>query len=37
VGEIREASDATLLGLPDVGQGVVAHFRVTLGLKAKGR
>jgi DNA-directed RNA polymerase alpha subunit len=32
VGEIREASDATLLGLPDLGKGSVAHLRETLGL-----
>ena len=32
VGEIREASDATLLGLPDLGKGTVAHLRETLGL-----
>jgi DNA-directed RNA polymerase alpha subunit len=32
VGEIREASDATLLSLPDVGPGSVAHLRETLGL-----
>jgi DNA-directed RNA polymerase alpha subunit len=31
VGEVREASDATLLGLPDVGPGSVAHLRETLG------
>jgi DNA-directed RNA polymerase alpha subunit len=35
VGEIREASDATLLGLPDLGKGSVAHLREALGLKAK--
>ena len=27
VGEIREASDATLLGLPDVGNGSVSYLR----------
>jgi DNA-directed RNA polymerase alpha subunit len=32
VGEIREASDATLLGLQDLGKGSVAHLRETLGL-----
>ena len=32
VGEIREASDATLLGLQDLGPGSVAHLRETLGL-----
>jgi len=32
VGEIREASDATLLGLPDLGKGSVAHLREALGL-----
>src|SRR3981189_2690649 len=32
VGEIREASDATLLGLPDLGPGSVASLRETLGL-----
>ena len=32
VGEVREASDATLLSLPDLGQGSVAHLRETLGL-----
>jgi DNA-directed RNA polymerase alpha subunit len=32
VGEVREASDATLLSLPDVGPGSVAHLRETLGL-----
>jgi DNA-directed RNA polymerase alpha subunit len=48
VGEIREASDATLLSLQDLGKGSVAHLRETLGLpseagvrphgpKAKGR
>ena len=35
VGEIREASDATLLGLPDLGKGSVAHLRKTLGLPSK--
>jgi len=32
VGEIREASDVTLLGLQDLGKGSVAHLRETLGL-----
>jgi len=32
VGEIREAPDATLLGLQDLGKGSVAHLRETLGL-----
>src|SRR5712671_3782820 len=32
VGEIREASDAKLLGLDDLGKGSVAHLRQTLGL-----
>jgi DNA-directed RNA polymerase alpha subunit len=32
VGEIREASDATLLGLQDLGKGSVSHLRETLGL-----
>ena len=32
VGEIREASDATLLGLPDLGPGSVISLRETLGL-----
>jgi DNA-directed RNA polymerase alpha subunit len=31
VGEIREAPDATLLGLQDLGKGSVAHLRETLG------
>jgi DNA-directed RNA polymerase alpha subunit len=31
VGEIREASDATLLGLQDFGPGSVAHLREKLG------
>jgi hypothetical protein len=35
VGEIREASDATLLSLPDLGKGSVAHLRETLGLPSK--
>jgi DNA-directed RNA polymerase alpha subunit len=32
VGEVREASDATLLGLQDLGKGSVTHLRETLGL-----
>jgi len=32
VGEIRDASDATLLGLQDLGKGSVSHLRETLGL-----
>jgi DNA-directed RNA polymerase alpha subunit len=32
VGEIREATDATLLGLPDIGKGSVSRLRETLGL-----
>ena len=32
VGEVREASDATLLSLPDLGKGSVTHLRETLGL-----
>ncbi len=32
VGEIREASDATLLSLQDLGKGSVTHLRGTLGL-----
>jgi DNA-directed RNA polymerase alpha subunit len=32
VGEIPEASDATLLSLQDLGKGSVAHLRETLGL-----
>jgi len=32
VGEIREASDATLLDLPDLGPGSVTSLRETLGL-----
>ena len=35
VGEIRETSDATLLALPDLGKGSVAHLRETLGLPSK--
>jgi DNA-directed RNA polymerase alpha subunit len=32
VGDIREASDATLLSCRDLGKGSVAHLRETLGL-----
>jgi DNA-directed RNA polymerase alpha subunit len=32
VGEVREASDATLLALQDLGSGSVKHLRETLGL-----
>ena len=32
VGEVREASDAMLLNLQDLGPGSVAHLRETLGL-----
>ena len=32
VGDIREASDAMLLSLQDLGKGSVAHLRETLGL-----
>jgi DNA-directed RNA polymerase alpha subunit len=35
VGEVREASDATLLSLSDLGSASVAHLREALGLKAK--
>jgi DNA-directed RNA polymerase alpha subunit len=35
VGEIRESSDATLLGLQDLGSSSVAHLRETLGLPSK--
>jgi DNA-directed RNA polymerase alpha subunit len=34
VGEIREASDATLLSLQDLGKGSVNHLRETLGLRS---
>jgi DNA-directed RNA polymerase alpha subunit len=34
IGEVREASDATLLSLPDLGPGSVAHLRETLGLQS---
>ena len=32
IGEVRETSDDTLLSLPDLGKGSVAHLRETLGL-----
>jgi DNA-directed RNA polymerase alpha subunit len=32
VGEVREAPDAALLALHDLGKGSVAHLRETLGL-----
>ena len=32
VGEIREASDADLLSLQDLGKGSVSYLRETLGL-----
>ena len=35
VGEIREASDATLLGLQDLGKGSVTQLRESLGLPSK--
>jgi DNA-directed RNA polymerase alpha subunit len=35
VGEIREASDATLLSLQNLGKGSVAHLRETLGLPSE--
>jgi DNA-directed RNA polymerase alpha subunit len=35
VGEIREASDATLLSLQYLGKGSVVHLRETLGLPSK--
>jgi hypothetical protein len=36
-GEIREASDATLLSLQDLGPGSVRHLRERLGPKAKAK
>jgi DNA-directed RNA polymerase alpha subunit len=35
VGEIREASDATLLGLQDLGPGSVKQLRETLSLPSR--
>jgi DNA-directed RNA polymerase alpha subunit len=32
IGEVREASDASLLSLQDLGPGSIAHLRETLGL-----
>ena len=32
VGQVRDASDATLLSFQDLGQSSVAHLRQTLGL-----
>jgi hypothetical protein len=32
VGEVRQASDAMLLSLPDLGAGPVAHLRTSLGI-----
>jgi DNA-directed RNA polymerase alpha subunit len=32
IGEVRETSDDTLLSLPDLGKGSVAHLRKALGL-----
>ena len=32
IGEIREASEATLLGFHDLGKGSVTHLQETLGL-----
>ena len=37
VGEIREASDATLSSLQDLGKGSVTHLRETLGLPSTDR
>ena len=36
-GEIREASDATLLSLQDLGPGSLRHLREKFGLKATAR
>jgi DNA-directed RNA polymerase alpha subunit len=35
VGEVREASDATLLTLQNFGRGSVAYLRQTLGLPSR--
>jgi DNA-directed RNA polymerase alpha subunit len=35
IGEVREASDATLLSLQDLGQGSLTYLRETLGLPSK--
>ena len=32
IGDVRETSDDTLLSLPDLGKGSVAHLREALGL-----
>jgi DNA-directed RNA polymerase alpha subunit len=32
VGDVREASDAMLVSLPDLGRRSIAHIRETLGL-----
>ena len=32
VGEVREASDETLVSLPNLGERSVSHLRETLGL-----
>jgi hypothetical protein len=32
VGEVREMSDANLIGLPDFGKGSLSHLRAKLGL-----
>jgi DNA-directed RNA polymerase alpha subunit len=37
VGEIRQASDATLLSFQDLGQGSVARLRETLGNRHQAR
>ena len=37
VGEIREASDATLLSFPNLGAGSIACLRETLGRTPSGR
>jgi DNA-directed RNA polymerase alpha subunit len=37
VGEIREASDATLLSFPNLGAGSIARLRETLGRTPSGR
>jgi DNA-directed RNA polymerase alpha subunit len=36
VGEIRQASDATLFSIQGLGKGSVAHLRETLGLSKAG-
>ncbi len=35
VGQIREASDSTLLSFQDLGRGSVDYLRQTLGVKAR--